>query len=134
MRIPDSEVSFTFSRSGGAGGQNVNKVSTRVTLRWSPAASTALSASERARLLANSEFARRLTRDGDLVLHEDGSRSQDFNREVVLERLTEIVTRALVIPKRRRATKPTKSSRERRLETKKVRANRKAGRRRVSDD
>jgi ribosome-associated protein len=105
----------------------VNKVSTRVTLRWSVAASAALTEPQRARLLER--LAGRLTREGELVLHAGAERSRARNRALARERLAEIVRAALRVPRPRRATAPTAGSRERRLAAKRRRAARKRERR-----
>ena len=110
--LPADELSVEVSRSGGPGGQNVNKVATRVTLRWSVAASRVLDAERRARLLH--VLAPRLTREGELVIHCDETRSQAQNRELARLRLAELLRRALHVPRKRRASKPTRASRERR--------------------
>jgi ribosome-associated protein len=110
--IPADELRVEVSRSGGPGGQNVNKVATRVTLRWSVADSRVLDDVRRARLLG--ALASRLTREGELVLHCDETRSQAQNREAARVRLAELVRGALHVPKKRRASKPTRASRERR--------------------
>jgi ribosome-associated protein len=111
--IPEDELHVEFSRSGGPGGQNVNKVATRVTLRWGLAASRAVGEAQRERL--QRRLAARLTRAGELLVHVDESRSQARNREIARRRLAETVRRALAEPRVRRATRPTKASRERRL-------------------
>ena len=110
--LPADELAFEVSRSGGPGGQNVNKVATRVTLRWSVAASRVLDEGRRARLLET--LASRLTRAGELVIHCDETRSQAQNREAARLRLAELLRGALHVRKKRRASKPTRASRERR--------------------
>jgi ribosome-associated protein len=105
----------------------VNKVSTRVTLRWSVAASAALSEPQRARLAQR--LAARLTREGELVVHAGGERSRARNRERARERLAELVAEALAVRRPRRPTAPTPGSRERRLAAKRRRAARKRERR-----
>ena len=116
ITIPDSDLSFAFVRASGPGGQNVNKVSSAVQLRFDMAGSTALSDSVKNRLRALA--GRRLTDDGAILIIARNQRSQEHNRREALERLTELVQRALVPPKTRKATKPTRASRERRLEHK----------------
>ena len=114
--IPDTDLSFAFVRASGPGGQNVNKVSSAVQLRFDLQGSTALSDSVKSRLRALA--GRRLTDDGAILMIARNQRSQDHNRREALERLAELIQRALVVPKTRRATKPTRASRERRLDTK----------------
>jgi ribosome-associated protein len=116
VTIPDSDLSYSFVRASGPGGQNVNKVSSAVQLRFDMEGTTALSepVKNRLRVLAG----RRLTDDGAILIIARNQRSQDHNRREALERLTDLVQRALVVPKTRRATKPTRASKERRLEGK----------------
>lgn len=119
LTIPAAELGWSASRSGGPGGQNVNKLSTRVSLRWSIADSSALDDARRARLLG--KLASRLTKSGELVVHVDSSRSQLDNRREARRRLAEVVRAALHVAKKRRPTKPTKGSQRRRLASKKQR-------------
>jgi len=114
--IPAAELSWTASRSGGPGGQGVNKLSTRVSLRWNPVRSSALSDELRLRLLER--LASRLTRGGDLLLHSDEHRSQLENRLEVRRRLVAVLREALHVERPRRATRPTQGSRRRRVEGK----------------
>jgi ribosome-associated protein len=103
-------------RASGPGGQNVNKVSSAVQLRFDMEGSTALSESVKQRLRGLA--GRRLTDDGAILIIARNQRSQEHNRREALERLADLVQRALVVPKTRRATKPTRASKERRLEGK----------------
>jgi ribosome-associated protein len=116
VEIPDSELSLSFIRASGPGGQNVNKVSSAVQLRFDLAASTVLGAGVKARLRALS--GRRLTGEGVIVIVARNQRTQESNRREAGERLADLIRRALVPPKPRKATKPTRASRERRLEHK----------------
>ena len=113
--IPESEVELSAVRSAGAGGQNVNKVSSAIHLRFDVAASS-LPDWLKARLLGMND--RRLTRDGVLVIKSQQHRSQEMNRQEAWERLHAIVQGAAQVPKLRRATKPTRASKKRRLDGK----------------
>ena len=127
LSIPRSELDVRVSRSSGAGGQHVNKTSSRVEIFWNVLASRALSEEQRDRL--RSKLSSRLTTEGSVRVVASDMRSQSRNRELAEERLVELIRRALVVPKKRRATKPTKASREARLESKKRHSTKKAERR-----
>ncbi|MEZ4334832.1 MAG: alternative ribosome rescue aminoacyl-tRNA hydrolase ArfB [Myxococcota bacterium] len=131
-RIPLSELAEQASRSGGAGGQHVNTASTRVTLRWNLRETCGLLPAAKARALGR--LARRLTREGEIVIHADRFRSRHRNRLDARERLRELVAAAIVPPTARRATRPTGASKRRRLDTKRRHGEVKAGRRWRSDD
>jgi ribosome-associated protein len=126
IHIHDDELSESFVRSSGPGGQNVNKVASAVELRFDVANSPSLPDAVRARLLARRD--RRLTDEGVLVISASRFRDQGRNREDARERLAEIVRAATVVAKKRIATKPSKGSQERRLQEKKTRSAHKAGR------
>ena len=130
--IAAGELVESASRSGGPGGQHVNKTSTRVTLRWNVRDSAALGPTQRARLLAR--LGPRLTRGGDVVVHAGRSRSRAKNREAARTRLAEIVREALRVTRRRVPTRPGKTVRERRLQEKKHRGATKRGRSRPRND
>ena len=121
ISIDESELEESFILSSGAGGQNVNKVASAVQLRFDVAHSRSLPDPVRLRLLALSGS--RLTKDGVLILVGRRYRDQARNRLDVRERLAELIREAAVIPKTRRPTRPTRASKERRIEGKKVRAN-----------
>jgi len=132
LSIPDDELVERFVRSAGPGGQNVNKVATAVELRFDVAGSPSLPEPIRQRLLARRD--RRLTDDGVLVLNAQRFRSQDRNREDARARLVTFIESGLSAPKPRLATRPTRASKVRRLEGKRVRANVKRQRRSPTGD
>jgi ribosome-associated protein len=127
LEIPRSELVYRASRAGGAGGQHVNTSSTRIEVLWNPSTSTALDAEARARVAA--KLGSRLDGEGWLRIVASVRRSQAQNREEAESRLVELIDRALVVPKRRKATKPSRGAREARLDEKKRRGETKRRRR-----
>jgi ribosome-associated protein len=116
LEIPDSELSLSFVRSSGPGGQNVNKVATAAQLRFDLAGSSVLSDAVKARLSALS--GRRLTAAGTILIIARNHRTQEHNRREAEARLADLIRRALSPPRPRKATRPTRAARERRLEHK----------------
>jgi ribosome-associated protein len=131
ISIPDEELEWKFVRSSGPGGQNVNKVASAVQLRFLLPLNTGLPAPARNRLrrLAG----QKLIDDGSILISARAERSQDQNRRAALERLADLIRAALVEPKIRKKTRPTRASKERRIESKKRRASTKRERGRVTD-
>ena len=115
--VPESEITEKFSRSGGHGGQNVNKLSTKAEARWNIDESKAFSDEEKEKI--KKFLANQINKKGELIVVSQEERSQLQNREQAVERLNNLIKAALVPEKERKATKPTFSSKERRLEAKK---------------
>lgn len=111
------ELTFTSARSSGPGGQNVNKVNTKVILRFSIQNSEILSEEERGILLR--KLANKITKDGSLILSCQEKRSQVQNKELVIQKFLDLIDKSLKKPKARKSTKPSKTSREKRLQKKK---------------
>ena len=123
LSIPRHELDVRVSRSSGAGGQHVNKTSSRVEIFWNITGSPTLTDDQRARL--QEKLASRLTSDGSIRVVASDMRSQTRNREIAEERLADLVARSLIIPRKRKATKPTKASKEARLNSKRRHSNKK---------
>lgn len=132
ISLPDQDLTWSFVRASGPGGQNVNKVATAAQLRFDLAGTVSLepAAKQRLRSLAG----RRVTEDGALIIVARNQRTQEANRREALGRLADLIRRALVAPKVRKATRPTRAARQRRLETKTQRRSTKQLRRKVRWD
>ena len=129
IRIPLREFDFQFARSGGPGGQNVNKLNTKAILRWGIERSPNLPEDVRERFRAR--FRRRITREGEFVLTSQRFRDQGRNVADCLEKLREMLEEVAAPPKRRRPTKPSRAAKERRLKEKHVQSEKKRSRGRV---
>jgi len=132
VTIPAAELEYAASRASGPGGQHVNTTDSRIQLRWNLESSQAVTEVQRNRL--RRALASRLTEAGEILLASDAHRSQRRNREEVAQRLAALLREALIPPKPRRKTRPTRASRERRLQDKKKRADIKKGRGKPRDD
>ena len=130
IQIPESEFQLSFARSGGPGGQNVNKVSSKVILRWPVTHSPSLPDDVRRRFMTR--FATRLTSEGELVVTSQRHRDQSRNVADAMSKVREMLAAVAVPPKRRRPTKPTRASVERRVKSKQISAQKKKLRRRVN--
>ena len=132
IKIPSSEIEFTFARSSGPGGQNVNKTSSKAILRWNLWESPSVSQAVKDRFSAT--FSTRITVNGDVVIHSDESRDRAINEKTCLEKLLELLKKVWTPPKKRVPTKPTKGSQRRRMDSKKLHGDVKKGRKRVHDE
>lgn len=128
LSLPENELVFLTSRSGGPGGQNVNKLETRVEVRFDVVASSVLSADQKAQVLERLQS--RIDKNGVLRVVSQASRSQWQNKQTAVERLTDLLRKALRPRKTRKPTKPSRVAQERRLKAKKVHSERKRNRRR----
>lgn len=127
MKDFSKELSFKTSRSSGAGGQNVNKVETAVTVLWKVTASELFSEEEKT--LIQEKLKNRINADGFLFLTVSESRTQLMNKNKAIEKITEIVNKSLIVPKKRTATKPSKGQKQKRLDAKKKLSDKKENRR-----
>lgn len=127
VSIPDDELTITASRSSGPGGQNVNKTSTKVTLRFSVERTTRLSDAQKERV--RTRLKNIMTRDGDLVIHEESERSQAANRRIIIAKFALLIRKALAVPKKRVPTKASRAQKQKRLDDKKMQSRKKERRR-----
>lgn len=118
--IPANELEISTSRSGGKGGQHVNKTETKVTIRWNVKNSVALDENKKERVMWNIQS--KLTKDGDIIVNNSESRSQQQNKENALNILAQIIRKALYVPKKRIKTRTPKKEKEKRLREKKHRS------------
>jgi len=123
LAIPRSELRFTFVRSSGPGGQNVNKVASKAVLRWSVLDSPSISDAVRGRLMTRA--GRQINDRGELLLTSQRYRDQGRNIDDCLEKLRNLILAATRVPRRRKKTRPTKASKEKRLDTKRATAEKK---------
>jgi ribosome-associated protein len=132
IRIPEDEFDWSFVRSGGPGGQNVNKVASKAVLRWPVTVSPSLPEDVKARF--QSQQHRRITTEGDLVLSSQRFRDQERNKQDCLDKLRDLLVQAATAPKTRKKTRPSRASKARRLEAKRRRSGTKQARRRPVED
>ena len=131
LSIPENELTWSFARSGGPGGQNVNKVASKAVLRWDIASNTSIPADVKQRLAQQQP--RFITQDG-VVISSQLTRDQERNREDCLGKLRAIVLEALIVPKARKKTRPSRGSKRRRVEAKRRHGAIKQARRRPNED
>ncbi len=124
-RIPYSELNFEFARSGGPGGQHVNKTNSATVLRWN--VHTTLAFSEEQKIKLQEKL--KLTNTGELIVRSEESRDQEKNKKKCLEKFDSILDKALFVQKKRKATKPSRAQREKRIKSKKIRSEVKKSRR-----
>ncbi|MFV8259168.1 alternative ribosome rescue aminoacyl-tRNA hydrolase ArfB [Bdellovibrio bacteriovorus] len=129
IQIPFAELDFTYARSRGPGGQNVNRTNSAAILRWNLMSSQVIS--EQLKLRLQAKLAAQLTEDGDILIRSDVHRDQDQNRSECIARLHALLRKALFVPKKRVATKPSRSSVRKRLDTKRKHSETKSLRQKV---
>lgn len=129
ITIPFHELDFSYARSRGPGGQNVNKTNSAAILRWNLANTQAFSEEVKQRLLL--KLATQLTAEGDILIRSEEERDQDQNRSNCIRKLQALLKKALFVPKKRVATKPTRGSVRRRLDSKKQAGEIKSGRKKI---
>ncbi len=132
LTISAEEIMITAARSSGPGGQNVNKVNSKVTLRWSPARCQSIDPAWRRRL--ETRYGGRINREGELVLHSEKFRDQSRNRADVRQKLVDLLLDCQSAPKKRIATRPSRASQRRRLDQKRRQSQKKQSRRKPSRD
>jgi ribosome-associated protein len=133
IQIPDDELEWSFARSGGPGGQNVNKVASKAQLRWK-ALNSAAALSQPAKDRMRSRFPSRFTTEGDVLIQSQKYRDQERNREDCLIKLQEMIRAALIVPTLRQATKPTRGSQRRRVADKRKLSEKKQNRKASGGD
>lgn len=126
IEIPDSELHFTFSRSSGAGGQNINKVNTKATLHWDLGNSVAITFTVKQRF--KEKFGHAINTDGLVVITSQEQRTQKGNVDACLEKLHHMIRQAMIVPKIRHKTKPKRSAVQKRLNSKKIHSEKKKNR------